>query len=110
MIGLFNGLRKRTNDWMSDNKYRHRARRRTKQLIVVWVLVYVLTQLCGRFGLTSKLLSPSGGFAGVMLVALAASLVIMRLLLVLIAPSMLAFVWVRAIWPLPVLQRTDASH
>jgi hypothetical protein len=99
MTAFYRRVRKHTDDWVGNNKYRQRARRRTKQLLAVWVLAVVFVQIFGRLGLTSKLLSPNVGLTSVSLVALAAALVLMRLALVLLAPSALAFVWVRALWP-----------
>jgi hypothetical protein len=96
---------KRLNDWMESRRSRRRALRWSMVMVLTWVMFWILKTVLGRAGFVAQVLAPSGGLNMIAAIAGAVVLVVLRIGLVFIAPTVLTVIWVEALWPTTWLER-----
>jgi hypothetical protein len=85
--------------WFLADAARVRARRWTLRVLIAWVLQLALGVVLGRLGIVSQILAPSGGAKQVAYGLAAIGLMLLRILVLVGGPPILAFLWVLALLP-----------
>jgi hypothetical protein len=103
------GLRRSVGAWFGGTPLRKIARRWTVRVLVAWLVQVVLATVLGRLGIVSQILSPNVGVKQVVYGLAAAVLIVLRITVFVIGPSVLAFVWVRALLSRPTPDLPEAE-
>ena len=85
--------------WVDKRRCRKRAIRWTVFTPIGWVAYLVMSTVLGRVGLIAQILSPNGGVKSAAAAFLGIGLLTVRVVLVVVAPPVLACAWVHALWP-----------
>jgi hypothetical protein len=104
------GLRRSVGAWFDGAPLRETARRWTVRVLIAWLVQVVLATVLGRLGIVSQILSPNVGVKQAVYGFAAAILIVLRITVFVMGPSLLAFVWVRALLSRPTCDTGDAPE
>jgi hypothetical protein len=102
-------IRRPFQAWFDVTPHREAARKWTVRILIGWILQVVLGTILGRLGIVSQILSPAAGAKQVLFGLAAVLLMLLRILVLVFGPPMLAFVWVRAILSRPEPSELSAT-
>jgi fatty acid desaturase len=85
--------------WFQADVARETARRWTLRVLMAWVIQVALGIGLGRLGIVSQILAPSAGAKQTAFAFAAIGLMLLRILVLVVGPPVLAYLWVLAVFP-----------